>query len=176
MRKPGRRCRCRTCPYLNNIVEQDHRGIKRRVECQPRFSIVRWSLADDSRLRGSAYDPERPSDVVAERRCPWADPVHPGNPRIEKLNNDRRVGGWILFRRHHCFCNTTLEKVKSWLITLPECRAQRQLCRVAAVQTPMNGLWHVKTRHSPGRDIVPKAMHPLERNSSAGLASTTFGT
>src|SRR5712692_1153682 len=25
-------------------------------ECQPRFSIVRWSLADDSRLRGPAHD------------------------------------------------------------------------------------------------------------------------
>ena len=56
-------------------------------ECQPRSSIIRWSLADDSRLRGSAYHPERPSEVVAERRCPWADPVHPGNPRIEKLNS-----------------------------------------------------------------------------------------
>ena len=30
-RKLGRRCRCRTCPYLNNIVEQDHRAVKRRV-------------------------------------------------------------------------------------------------------------------------------------------------
>ena len=28
-RKLGRRCRCRTCPYLNNIVEQDHRAVKR---------------------------------------------------------------------------------------------------------------------------------------------------
>ena len=27
----GRRCRCRIVPYLNNIVEQDHRSIKRRV-------------------------------------------------------------------------------------------------------------------------------------------------
>jgi transposase-like protein len=27
-RKLGRRCRCRTCPYLNNVVEQDHRGIR----------------------------------------------------------------------------------------------------------------------------------------------------
>ena len=27
----GRRCRCRTCPYLNNNLEQDHRAIKRRV-------------------------------------------------------------------------------------------------------------------------------------------------
>ena len=29
-------------------------------ECQPRVSIVRWSLSDDSRLRDSAHDPERP--------------------------------------------------------------------------------------------------------------------
>jgi IS6 family transposase len=29
--KLGRRCRCRTCPYLNNIIEQDHRAVKRRI-------------------------------------------------------------------------------------------------------------------------------------------------
>src|SRR3569623_1646957 len=29
-RARGRRCRCRIVPYLNNIVEQDHRSIKRR--------------------------------------------------------------------------------------------------------------------------------------------------
>ena len=56
-------------------------------ECQPRFSIVRWSVADDSRLRGCAHDPEGPSKVVAERGCPWADSVHPRNPRIENLNS-----------------------------------------------------------------------------------------
>jgi transposase-like protein len=27
----GRHCRCRTAPYLNNIIEQDHRFIKKRV-------------------------------------------------------------------------------------------------------------------------------------------------
>ena len=27
----GRRCRCRPVRYLNNVVEQDHRAIKRRV-------------------------------------------------------------------------------------------------------------------------------------------------
>jgi len=27
----GRRCRCRTSPYLNNIPEQDHRFIKKRI-------------------------------------------------------------------------------------------------------------------------------------------------
>jgi transposase-like protein len=33
--KLGRRCRCRTCPCLNNVVEQDHRGIKRRAGYEP---------------------------------------------------------------------------------------------------------------------------------------------
>ena len=27
----GRRCRCRPSPYLNNIIEQDHRFIKKRI-------------------------------------------------------------------------------------------------------------------------------------------------
>ena len=27
----GRRCRCGTSPYLNNIIEQDHRFIKKRI-------------------------------------------------------------------------------------------------------------------------------------------------
>jgi IS6 family transposase len=27
----GRRCRCRSCPHLNNIIEQDHRFIKKRI-------------------------------------------------------------------------------------------------------------------------------------------------
>lgn len=33
----GRRCRCRTCPYLNNIVEQDHRAVKRRINAKQGF-------------------------------------------------------------------------------------------------------------------------------------------
>jgi transposase-like protein len=33
----GRRCRCRTCPYRNNIVEQDHRAVKRRVNAKQGF-------------------------------------------------------------------------------------------------------------------------------------------
>ena len=27
----SRRCRCRPLPYLNNILEQDHRFIKKRI-------------------------------------------------------------------------------------------------------------------------------------------------
>ena len=36
-RELGRRCRCRPVPYLNNIVEQDHRSIKRRVRASQGF-------------------------------------------------------------------------------------------------------------------------------------------
>ena len=36
-RKLGRRCRCRTSPYLNNIVEQDHRAIRRRINAKQGF-------------------------------------------------------------------------------------------------------------------------------------------
>jgi transposase, IS6 family len=35
--KLGRRCECRTCPYLNNIIEQDHRAVKRRVNAKQGF-------------------------------------------------------------------------------------------------------------------------------------------
>ncbi len=33
----GRRCRCRPMRYLNNVVEQDHRAIKRRVRAMQGF-------------------------------------------------------------------------------------------------------------------------------------------
>ena len=33
----GRRCRCRPVRYLNNILEQDHRSIKRRVRASQGF-------------------------------------------------------------------------------------------------------------------------------------------
>ena len=42
--KLGRRCRCRTCPYLNNIVEQDHRAIKRRVNASQGFGSFHGAL------------------------------------------------------------------------------------------------------------------------------------
>ena len=36
-RELGRRCRCRPIRYLNNVVEQDHRAIKRRVRAMQGF-------------------------------------------------------------------------------------------------------------------------------------------
>jgi transposase-like protein len=36
----GRRCRCRMAPYLNNIIEQDHRFIKKRITASLGFRSV----------------------------------------------------------------------------------------------------------------------------------------
>jgi transposase, IS6 family len=36
-RELGRRCRCRPIRYLNNVIEQDHRAIKRRVRASQGF-------------------------------------------------------------------------------------------------------------------------------------------
>ena len=36
----GARCRCRKAPYLNNIVEQDHRFIKKRIAASLGFRSV----------------------------------------------------------------------------------------------------------------------------------------
>jgi len=33
----GRRCRCRTSPHLNNVIEQDHRFIKKRITASQGF-------------------------------------------------------------------------------------------------------------------------------------------
>jgi transposase-like protein len=36
----SRRCRCRTAPYMNNIIEQDHRFIKKRITASLGFRSV----------------------------------------------------------------------------------------------------------------------------------------
>jgi transposase, IS6 family len=41
--KLSRRCRCRVCPCLNHIVEQEHRAIKRRVNASRGFRSFQGS-------------------------------------------------------------------------------------------------------------------------------------
>ena len=45
----GRRCRCRTAPYLNNIIEQDHRFIKSGLR-QASASVRQTARAAPSRV------------------------------------------------------------------------------------------------------------------------------
>ena len=57
------RCRHRPVQYLNNIVEPDHRAIKRRVTAKQGFRAFHAAAANDPRLRGHAHDPEGAGEV-----------------------------------------------------------------------------------------------------------------
>ena len=71
-----RRCRHRPVQYLNNILEQDHRAIKRRVKAKQGFREFHAAAANDPRIRGHAHDPEG-SGAVGERfGCSATDSVH----------------------------------------------------------------------------------------------------
>jgi transposase-like protein len=59
-----RRCRHRPIPYLNNILEQDHRAIKKRDLCQAPFPSFRWRAANYPRLRNDPQASERPGAMV----------------------------------------------------------------------------------------------------------------
>ena len=61
----GRQCRCRPVRYLNNILEQDHRSIKRRVRASQGFRSFdgAWRTI---RNRSGAYDSERSGPVVTQ--------------------------------------------------------------------------------------------------------------
>jgi IS6 family transposase len=41
----SRRCRCRPSPYLNNIIEQDHRFVKKRITASQGFRSVEGALS-----------------------------------------------------------------------------------------------------------------------------------
>jgi transposase, IS6 family len=54
-------CRHRPVPYLNNVLEQDHRAIKTPSARQPRLPFLLGSLPHNRRLRGDSYDSQRQS-------------------------------------------------------------------------------------------------------------------
>jgi hypothetical protein len=76
-------CRHRPVQYLNNVLEQDHRAIKRRVRASQHFRSL-GRLAHNCRLRGDPYDPQRPSAVDCEGRS--TAPLHSRAVRVDELN------------------------------------------------------------------------------------------
>jgi len=52
-------CRHRPVPYLNNVLEQDHRAIKRRINASQHFRSFWGAWRTKSRLRGDSYDSQR---------------------------------------------------------------------------------------------------------------------
>ena len=62
----GRRCRCRPVRYLNNIVEQDHRAVKRRVRAMSGLPGISLGVANASGNRDHEHDSQRTGQVVGE--------------------------------------------------------------------------------------------------------------
>jgi transposase-like protein len=80
-------CRHRPVPYLNNVLEQDHRTIKRRVNASQHFRSFWAAWRTKSRLRGDSYNSQRPSLLErsgGEGRS--AAPLHPRSFRGDELN------------------------------------------------------------------------------------------
>ena len=71
-----RRVRLRQCKYLNNVVEQDHRTVKKRTWLGERVRLILNRLADLARNRSSAYDSEGQSEMGGERGCNRAGHFH----------------------------------------------------------------------------------------------------
>src|SRR5262249_2815390 len=72
-RKLGRRCR-----GLALLEQQRGTGSssdQTTGQRQPGFPILSRRPADNPRIRGSAHDPERPGEVVAQRGCAGIDSV-----------------------------------------------------------------------------------------------------
>jgi transposase, IS6 family len=78
-KEPCARCRHRPVQYLNNILEQDHRAIKRRVKAKQNFREFRaaWRTLE-------GYEAMR---MIRKGRARWVsdDDVRKQNQFIDKL-------------------------------------------------------------------------------------------
>ena len=64
----GRRCRCRTAPNLNNVIEQDHRFIKKRITAILGFRSVDGALRTIAGYEAMQCNPQR-SDPMGFRKA-----------------------------------------------------------------------------------------------------------
>ena len=69
-------CRCRPSPYLNNIIEQDHRFVKKRITASQGFRSAEGALSTIAGYRSNEHHPKRPDPVVTQRRDSRPEAVH----------------------------------------------------------------------------------------------------
>ena len=81
----GRRCRCRPVPYLNNIVEQDHRFIKKRIAGESMVPFGGGRATDGCWLRGDARHTKGTNPMASQGGCCGSSPIHPADPRHCRL-------------------------------------------------------------------------------------------
>ena len=69
-----RRVRLRQCKYLNNVIEQDHRSVKKRVWLAKGYGSFQSAWRT---LQGiETVNMIRKSEMAAERRCGWPRDFH----------------------------------------------------------------------------------------------------
>jgi transposase, IS6 family len=96
----GQRCLCRPCPYLNNIIEQDHRFIKKRIAAGLWFRSVGGALntivASAPPLSSALLSKEQRSKLTSRSVFPPEAPVACTDP----CQNGARRQGWLRRAKH----------------------------------------------------------------------------
>ena len=72
----ARRCRCRPTPYLNNVLEQDHRFLKRRMAASLWFRSIDGALRTIAGHEAMKHDPKRTNPLAGEGRHRRSNPLH----------------------------------------------------------------------------------------------------
>jgi transposase-like protein len=72
----GRHCRCWPCPCLNNVLEQDHRFVKKRIAAGLWFRSVDGALRNIEGYEAMKMIRNGEISMAGEGRHCWAGPVH----------------------------------------------------------------------------------------------------
>jgi transposase-like protein len=68
-------CRCRRSPYMNNLIEQDHRFIKKRIVASQWFRSVQGAVNTIQGIRSNAHDSQGADPVATEGRYRRSGPI-----------------------------------------------------------------------------------------------------
>ena len=104
----SQRCRCRTSPYLNNVIEQDHRFIKKRVTASLGFRSAEGACRTIEGLRGDARNPKRPGPLGRRGRSCRSASIHPHNLSPRRLSSSHVRRRRPSVASVQTICNTTV--------------------------------------------------------------------
>jgi hypothetical protein len=106
----SQRCRCRTSPSLNKVIEPDHRFIKKMVTAGLGFRSAEGAMQNDRGLRGDARNPKRPGPLGRKGRSCRSASIHPHHlwPRRASSSHVRRRRPSVAFRSDYLQHNHVL--------------------------------------------------------------------
>ena len=81
-------CGCRRAAYLNNVLERDHRFVKKRIAAGLWFRTGETAVCTIAGYEAMNNDTERASAVGGQGRCTRADCFYRGYPRRRGIATD----------------------------------------------------------------------------------------